>query len=59
MNFAGQVGIISIGRLQHYLGAICEFVGSKIDLAEGSLANEFSEGVIADMAQLLRGELIQ
>lgn len=34
-------------------------MSGEIDLSKGSFAYELSESVIADMAQLLRGELIQ
>lgn len=40
-----------------YLGAISEFVGGQVDLAEGALADEAAEGVVADRLEVFTREL--
>ena len=43
MDLAREVGIVLLSRLEHDLGAICELMGSEVDLAETSFAYKVAE----------------
>lgn len=40
-----------------HLGAICKFVGGQVDLAEGSFANQSSEGIVSHRSKVFAREL--
>lgn len=59
VDFAGEVGIVLLRALKHDARAIGELVRGKVDLAEAALSDQAAEGVVADGAEVGRGELGQ
>lgn len=59
VDLARKVGIVLLGGLEDDLGAIGELVRGKVYLPEAALANEPSEGVVADGVEVGGGELAE
>jgi hypothetical protein len=59
VDFAGEIRIILLGRLEHNLGAIGELVRGEVNLAEAAFADEAAERVVADEVEVGGGELVQ
>jgi len=59
VNLAGEVGIVLLRRLEDDLAAIGELMTGKVDLAEAAFADQSPKRVVADGAEIGRGELAQ
>ena len=57
VDLSREIRIVLLRRLEHDFGAIGEFMGSEIDLAEAAFAYEPAESIVADCMEVFGGEL--
>lgn len=59
VDLTREIGVLLLGRFEHHLGAIGEFVRGEVDFSKAALANEALDRVVADSVEIGRGELVK